>query len=43
MDKEEKRNLIIEQARWLFARFGFRKTTMDEIAEKCGMSKATLT
>ncbi len=42
MDKDERRDRIIESARELFARFGLKKTTMDEIAEKCGMSKATL-
>lgn len=42
MDKEKRKELIIEKARELFAVFGFKKTTMDEIATKCGMSKATL-
>lgn len=42
MDKSEKKELIIESARELFARFGMKKTTMDEIAESCFMSKATL-
>lgn len=42
MDKDEKKDRIIESARELFARFGLKKTTMDEIAEKCGMSKASL-
>ena len=42
MNKREKKELIIESARELFARFGIKKTTMDEIAEKCFMSKATL-
>lgn len=42
MDKSKKRELIIESARELFARFGMKKTTMDEIAERCCMSKATL-
>lgn len=42
MDKEKRKKLIIEKARELFAMFGFKKTTMDEIATECGMSKATL-
>ncbi|HIE30743.1 TPA: TetR/AcrR family transcriptional regulator, partial [Candidatus Poribacteria bacterium] len=42
MDKEDKKEFIIEASRELFARFGLKKTTMDEIAKKCGMSKATL-
>lgn len=42
MDKDERKDRIIESARELFARFGLKKTTMDEIAEKCGMGKASL-
>jgi AcrR family transcriptional regulator len=42
MDKEDKKEFIIEASRELFARFGLKKTTMDEIAKKCSMSKATL-
>jgi len=42
VDKDEKRKLIVESSRDLFARFGLRKTTMDDIAAKCRMGKATL-
>ncbi len=33
---------IVMKARELFQRFGFKKTTMDEIAAECGKSKSTL-
>jgi AcrR family transcriptional regulator len=42
MDKEERKQFIVERARELFARYGMRKTTMDDIAARCGMGKATL-
>jgi len=42
VSKEERRSLIIEKARELFARFGLKKTTVDDIASACGMAKATL-
>ena len=32
LDKEEVKNSIIAVARQIFSRFGFKKTTMDEIA-----------
>lgn len=38
----EKVARIIEAAALLFARYGFRKTTLEEIAEKSRMGKATL-
>lgn len=36
------RGRIMEEARELFFRYGFSKVTMDEAAEKLGMSKKTL-
>ncbi len=33
---------IIKKARELFQRFGYKKTTMDEIAAECGKAKSTL-
>lgn len=44
MDKSEVevRHRILEEARELFFRYGFSKVTMDEAAEKLGMSKKTL-
>jgi AcrR family transcriptional regulator len=39
---EEKQDVIITAAESQFIRFGFRKTTMEEIARAAGMSKATL-
>lgn len=40
--KEEKKGLILAVAEKLFARFGMRKTTMDEIARKAHVGKSTL-
>jgi len=44
IDKSEEavRRRILEEARELFFRYGFSKVTMDEAAEKLGMSKKTL-
>ncbi|HID55172.1 TPA: TetR/AcrR family transcriptional regulator, partial [Candidatus Poribacteria bacterium] len=42
MNREERRRFIIERARELFARYGMKKTTMDDIASACGMGKASL-
>ena len=42
MDIDQKQEQIIEAAEKLFARFGFRKTTVDEIAKAAGMGKSTL-
>lgn len=40
--KREKRELILTKAREAFERFGLRKTTMDDIAQGCGLRKAAL-
>jgi AcrR family transcriptional regulator len=39
---DEKRNHILAVAQKIFARFGFRKTTVDEIAKASGIGKSTL-
>ena len=39
---DNQRELIIEQAATLFARNGFPGTSMNEVAEACGLSKASL-
>jgi AcrR family transcriptional regulator len=39
---QEKERLILDAAQNRFARFGFSKVTMDEIAEDIGMAKASL-
>lgn len=39
---QEKEQLILDAAQNRFARFGFSKVTMDEIAEDVGMAKASL-
>lgn len=39
---EEKHELIINAAESQFVRFGFRKTTMEDIAKAAGIGKATL-
>lgn len=39
---EEKRDVIINAAESQFVRFGFRKTTMEDIAKAAGIGKATL-
>lgn len=39
---EEKEKLILESARRFFFRYGFKKTSMDEIAEDAGVGKGTL-
>ncbi len=41
MDQERKSQLL-KVAKQLFSRFGFKKTTVDEIAEAAGMSKRTV-
>ena len=41
-DKEQVKKSILESARRLFARFGPKKTTVDEIAQEAGIGKATL-
>ncbi len=39
---EEKEKKILESARKFFFRYGFKKTSMDEIAEDAGISKGSL-
>jgi AcrR family transcriptional regulator len=41
-DKFEKRSTIVDAAQNLFARFGLAKTTIEDIAKKVGMGKASL-
>jgi AcrR family transcriptional regulator len=38
----DQRELILEQAAMLFARGGYPGTSMNEVAQACGLSKATL-
>jgi len=40
--KEQVEKSILESARRLFARFGLKKTTMDDIAQQAGVGKATI-
>ena len=42
MEKGVNRNSIVEVAREIFAHYGFRKTTMHEIADKVGKGKSSL-
>jgi len=39
---EEKKNAVIEAAQALFARFGYNKTTVDDIARKSCVAKSTI-
>lgn len=39
---EDQRDLILERAAMLFARGGYPGTSMNQVAEACGLSKATL-
>ena len=39
---DDQRELILARAAHLFARRGFPSTTMNQVAEACGLSKATL-
>ncbi len=41
-EKEERRHAIMEAAKGRFQRFGFSKTTMEEIAADAGISKGTI-
>ncbi len=41
-NQEQYKRRIFEAAKTLFARYGFRKTTVDEIAEWAGISKSTM-
>lgn len=36
------KNFILDKAKERFHRFGYKKTTMDELSRDCGMSKKTL-
>ncbi len=42
MPVEEKKLRILKAAQQVFARFGYHKTTMDDIAEATGLKKASL-
>ena len=42
MEKGLNRNTIVEKAREIFAHYGYRKTTMNEIAEGIGKGKSSL-
>ncbi len=39
---EDQRQAILDQAAQLFARHGYSATSMNQVAEACGLSKATL-
>ena len=39
---EFKKDRILDEARGLFARFGYRKCTVGDIAEACGLTKSAL-
>lgn len=41
-EKQERREMILEAAKKRFQRFGYSKTTMDEIAGDAGISKGTI-
>lgn len=40
--KENMMQLYLKHAQQLFQRYGYKKTTMDDIAEMCGVAKSTL-
>ena len=42
MRKKEKQEAIYEAALRVFARYGFRKTTVEDIARELGMTKGNL-
>ncbi|HAH59924.1 MAG TPA: TetR family transcriptional regulator, partial [Bacteroidales bacterium] len=42
LDKDEVKNSIISVARQIFSRFGFKKTTMDEIAQASAKGKSSI-
>lgn len=42
VEKDEIRKHIIESARIIFSKYGFRKTTMDEIAKGVGKGKSSI-
>ncbi len=37
-----RREKILESATWLFGYYGFEKTTVDDIAERTGISKGSI-
>jgi AcrR family transcriptional regulator len=39
---DEQREMILERAAFLFARRGYSATSMNQVADACGLSKATL-
>ena len=41
-DNENKKKFIINRAQELFSKFGYLKTTIDDIAHACRMGKASL-
>lgn len=40
--KRTRRNLVIQSAREVFKNFGYRKTTMNDIAKACGKGKSSI-
>lgn len=42
MDEDESRNRILDCARELYIEFGMRRTTMEDVAKKVGIGRATL-
>ncbi len=42
MDKHQKQNEIFQASLRLFARFGYQKTTMDDVAAEVGMTKGNI-
>ena len=42
MDKDRKQNEIFDAALKLFALYGYKKTTVEDVAEKVGMTKSNL-
>ena len=42
VEKEEIRDQIVSSARQVFSRFGFKKTTMDEIAQGARKGKSSI-
>lgn len=39
---DEKHDMLLHVARELFSRFGFKKTTLEDIAEQAGLAKSTV-
>ena len=42
MTQTKKKKQVLQAAKEMFGRYGFRKTTVDEIAEQAGISKRTM-